>query len=62
MLSLLHALQSLLSGFLIIFVSRCKTWRRDVLHAVEEDGVRVCLNKLVYGTRHDMLDTAEGAD
>lgn len=62
MLSLLHALQSLLSGFLIIFVSRSNTWRKDMLHAVEKDGVRVCLNKLVYGTRQDMLDTAEGAD
>lgn len=62
MLFLLQALQSLLSGFLIIFVSRSKTWRRDMSRAVEEDGVKVSLNRLVYGTRQDTLDAAEGAD
>ena len=40
---------------------RSKTWGREVAATIGEDGVRVCLNKLVHGARQDTLEAAEGA-
>ena len=59
---LLHEALGLLSDLRLPRLSpRSKTWEREIVATVGEDGVRIYLNKLAHGTRQDMLEAAEGA-